>query len=264
LKPNELSKIDHSLLESASFGIEDDVRTLIECGANIESCTKQGETALMLSASNGYHETASLLLDLGADIEAGRRSDGRTALLFASAMGFTETIKVLLDRGAKIDGKDKRGSTALMLAAAGGHEHAARYLIDRGADINLTDSYGRTALNAVVSEWRWLDDTLTSSRAYQDVIRLLIDKGAKTTIADNERCRTIHHSIMANKPSVLALLLERGESPYGDMPDGRTFEEACATKPECLAVLQAHRNKLAIDATIRDVLRLTRAPALSL
>jgi len=58
------------------------VKLLLERGANIRARNKDGDTALMLAASNGGYENAAtvkLLLNRGAEIGA-RNEHGQTAL----------------------------------------------------------------------------------------------------------------------------------------------------------------------------------------
>jgi len=56
---------------------------------------QSGQTALMLAASHGRHETVELLVDCGANVNA-QDEDGSTALMCASEHGHTEIIKTLL------------------------------------------------------------------------------------------------------------------------------------------------------------------------
>jgi len=58
------------LLNAASRGQTDQVRTLLEKGAPREAKDKDGRTALMLAAQHGYTDTVSLLLSKGADAGA--------------------------------------------------------------------------------------------------------------------------------------------------------------------------------------------------
>jgi Ankyrin repeats (3 copies)/Ankyrin repeat len=107
---------------------------------------KAGRTALMAAASAGRTENMRLLLDKGANIDS-KDNDGNTALLVSagagpySAVGVVYTanpVKLLLERGADIEARNQHGDTALILAASkGGYEDATtvRLLLDRGADV---------------------------------------------------------------------------------------------------------------------------------
>jgi ankyrin repeat protein len=92
-----------------------------------------------------------LLLDKGARIEAKDR-DGNTALLLsASGSGLPsgDATKVLLSRGANIEARNKNGDTALILAASkGGYEDAKTVdlLLKSGANVSAKNNQGKTAL----------------------------------------------------------------------------------------------------------------------
>ena len=64
-------------------GHEATVSTLIDRGANIETKSTDGRTALMYVASEGHQALAGVLIDKGADIEA-KDKEGRTALMFGN------------------------------------------------------------------------------------------------------------------------------------------------------------------------------------
>jgi ankyrin repeat protein len=65
----------------------------------------------MEAAWGGQEETAQVLLDLGADINA-VDDDGMTALIRAARCGHETLVKMLLSRGADPTVKDKKGWTA--------------------------------------------------------------------------------------------------------------------------------------------------------
>ena len=75
-----------------------------------------GWIALHDACNTGYRDTAELLLDHGADIEA-RSSHNHTPLMYACCHDHTaSTTKLLLDRGAKERAVNNSGDTALHLA----------------------------------------------------------------------------------------------------------------------------------------------------
>src|SRR3990167_3971820 len=110
-----------------------------------------GNTALIEAASFGRTDTAKLLLDRGADINA-INDYGGTAVISAARFwprsdGNTDTVKLLLDRGSDINAVDASGTTALILAAEYAPIDTVRLLLKMGADINAINDYGSTALS---------------------------------------------------------------------------------------------------------------------
>jgi ankyrin repeat protein len=79
------------------------------------------------AAEKGLHEEVRRLLDEGADVES-RGENGVTALMCAVARGRVETAKLLLARGAHPHSKDKHGNTALTAAVKLGHSELAKML----------------------------------------------------------------------------------------------------------------------------------------
>ena len=55
-------------------------------------------TPLHLAALNGHAETATALIDRGADVNA-KSTDGATPLFVARLHQHTETIRILIDAG---------------------------------------------------------------------------------------------------------------------------------------------------------------------
>lgn len=56
------------------------LQILIEAGANVNAMARDGWTALMMAARDGYYDHAELLLRSGADLYLGRDMFGRTCI----------------------------------------------------------------------------------------------------------------------------------------------------------------------------------------
>jgi ankyrin repeat protein len=100
-----------------------------------------------------------------------------TPPLVAAAMnGDSEEVARLLDRRpGSVDDADEDDSTALMCAAAGGYCGLGALLLDRGADPDKQDAIGGyTAL------------ILATRFNYIDFVRVLVQRGASTTLRDLE------------------------------------------------------------------------------
>ena len=75
---------------------------------------------------------------------------GLTPLLFAARQGSLESARVLVEAGADVNATDPAGISALLSAVINGHYDVAGFLIESGIDPNLADTDGRTALFAAV------------------------------------------------------------------------------------------------------------------
>lgn len=105
---------------AATNGYHQTVRVLIELGAKVGATDWSSNTPLLNAAIHGQIETVLALVDLGANREAMGDGD-RTPLLAAAAAGQHETVRVLLEElGSDKGATDKASNTALHLAARGG------------------------------------------------------------------------------------------------------------------------------------------------
>ena len=101
---------DSAIMLAAIAGNRDIVVMLAsEGGAAVDARRSNGTTALMLAAANGHEDTVEALIILGADIETCDR-DGKKALDFAARYRHKRVVAVLLQRGAQLEaGNDLSG-----------------------------------------------------------------------------------------------------------------------------------------------------------
>ena len=89
-------------------------------------------TALMWASYNGEADTARVLVEYGASLEAVDR-EGMTALMWASREGQEDTARVLVEHGASLEAVDGEGNTALKFASDYGYRKVAKVLCKHGA-----------------------------------------------------------------------------------------------------------------------------------
>ncbi len=125
---------------------------LVANGAEPDLANRYGVTALSLASENGNAAIVELLLEAGADPNRAVRG-GETPLMTASRTGRIDAVRALLARGAEVGARDViGGQTALMWAAAEGHADVLRELIDAGAAIEYRLPSGFTPLLFAVRE----------------------------------------------------------------------------------------------------------------
>jgi hypothetical protein len=112
-----------------------------------------GSKALMIAARKGHAEVVRALLAGGADVNS-QTANGETALIYAvmyaEQNAHIEVVKVLLDSGADVNAQTANGATALMYAAMSGHvdyTEVIRELLEQSADVNLQNKDGRKAID---------------------------------------------------------------------------------------------------------------------
>jgi ankyrin repeat protein len=195
------------LYYAAKFGLRDFAEYLItEHPEHVNARDGTDETPIHAAADAGHANIISLLIEHGADMEAGSWvvNDG-TPLHRATLRGRLEVGQYLLDRGADINARNRIFFTPLILAVFEGHVEFARMLLDRGADINTRDStlctplmhavfvgrveFARMLLErgAVIDAESIIGRTALSYaavRGYTQAVRLLLEHGANVNVCD--------------------------------------------------------------------------------
>ena len=129
---------------SGRNGFCDMAEMLIEAGANVESETIYGRTALM-----------DAVVHIGAKLYNYYSTKGPTSIikmlltprhLLLRLHNRREIAQLLLDKGADVNAFVFGGKTAVMFAAEKGNVDVINELIERGAGVDAADEYGKTAL----------------------------------------------------------------------------------------------------------------------
>jgi len=155
------------LHDAARAGNLDEVRQLLDSGANIEDRDKTRETPLISAALAGSDEVVAELIKRGADVTA-RNDRGLTPLHAAAYGGSLESVKLLVDAGAAVnDADDKFKVTSLIMASEENHADIVAFLVEHGADIEQKERHGYTALTRAGFKERW------------DTVQVLIKSGAQ-------------------------------------------------------------------------------------
>ncbi|MCW2237495.1 ankyrin repeat domain-containing protein [Azospirillum canadense] len=133
------------LMLASEQGLTDAVKVLVDHRARTELRTADGATAVMYAAWGGHEAVVQALAAAGAELDA-TNDDGKTALMAASARGHMGVVRALLDRGVAVDRVASHGWSALMYAANNGHDRVAKLLVERGANPFRMDTAGNSAL----------------------------------------------------------------------------------------------------------------------
>ncbi len=184
------------------------MQALVRAGGDVESANGEGQTLLMAVARTGRTDTARLLLDKGANVNAKEQWGGQTALMWAAAQQQPAMIRLLLKRGADVNARGKAqdwprwvtseprikiletgGFTPLLYAAREGCKDCVTALLDGGADINLADPWGQTPL------------LMATLNLQYDTAALLISRGADIRRWDWWGRTALYHCIDLHLPS---------------------------------------------------------------
>jgi ankyrin repeat protein len=127
--------------------LDENVRWLLENGANPSTVDSEGNTALHLACETGRLSTILTLLKYHTQIEA-ENFLGNTPLHMASLKGHSTAVLQLLRNGLNVNARNKRGETPLHVAAHsddGDFVDVIQQLLNAGANSDALDESGMTA-----------------------------------------------------------------------------------------------------------------------
>ena len=175
-------ELEDALINSARLGRVDEVKTLLDKGANINARDAKGQTALIWGIQN--IDILRLLIEKGANVNAYDK-DGRTALIQAvfSYSGSLSILRLLIEKGADMNVRDEYGNTALMYGVSSPKADVVRLLIEKGANLNVTDKLGlNTALSLAQFFAKGKSFGPQKQKEIEEIVRMLERAGAKLPV----------------------------------------------------------------------------------
>ena len=128
-------KLLEKLLKNCEIGNIEEVKILIDNGADLNAADEYDYTPLKIASKYGHTELANLLIDNGADVNYSNKNLwGDTALILASQEKHIEIVKLLIENGADLNASDEDDINALVWAVRNKDIEMIKLLIDAGAD----------------------------------------------------------------------------------------------------------------------------------
>lgn len=222
----------------------EEVKRLVEQGANIEERDDTGGTPLMWAVQGGDIEIVNFLLDNGADVGAvgGRNA---TALMIAVIAGKEDIGVRLLEAGATFGGELSYQQDYLEYTAAHGQAHMVRALLQYGANLNESGSdalcfaiknrhieVAKVLIEAGtdVNQRGNLGNDLPIIHALQThdqaMVQLLVENGAELNRKDRaDRASILYYGVQTGQPSIVAYLLDNG-AVFGEQEGDQLLSSA--------------------------------------
>ncbi|KAK0107435.1 Ankyrin repeat domain-containing protein 16 [Cadophora gregata f. sp. sojae] len=148
--PNrQLGKKGTPFLVALSSGNVPAAKVILDMGlADLGSALLANEAPLMVAATRGQAEMCEFLIERGCDVNI-RTSygDEYTPLHNAAGYGNAETVNILISAGAEIEARNFDGRRPLHMASFKGKDECARELLKAGADIEAVDDSSWTPLH---------------------------------------------------------------------------------------------------------------------
>jgi uncharacterized protein len=229
-----------ALMWAVAEGHADAARLLIAAGADVNS------RSAYVAAANGRGFEGRTPNTNRAETRSEEFASGwLTPLMFAARDGRVELARMLVDAGADVDAGAGDGKTALAMAIFNGNFDVASLLVSRKADVNKADAQRFTPLFWAVDRrnmetapnfpWMVTADPLP-------LIRALLDAGANPNALVNNTPRArmregsprivfataLMRAAFAADLELVKLLLERGADPKVVSRDGETMVSAAS------------------------------------
>lgn len=228
------------LLEAASRGDFEEVKRMLDYGADPNLANDDGLTALHQACIDECDDIAELLVEHGANIDAEDR-ELWTPLHASAACGNVSMVEYLVDHGASVvainadgnlpvdlveDDEDLRNYLLQEMDKHGFDESKIDELvqlreqqmfddikdaIEKKRDLEIKNMEGATALH------------IAAANAYEEVLEFLLDNDADVDVEDKDGWRPIHAAACWGNEKSIELLVQHGaelesRTPYGETP----------------------------------------------
>ncbi|XP_065837922.1 serine/threonine-protein phosphatase 6 regulatory ankyrin repeat subunit B-like [Oscarella lobularis] len=195
---DETDDIDVSALHLACWlKYEEIASVLLDLGADIESYDEMGSTPLLYSCKRGLLSIVKKLLAKKCNVLL-RNKKKETALHHGCEAGNVDICSLLLDSEAWLDAHDFLGKTPLHWACEFNKFDAVKLLIEHGADIEAHDCWKRTPF-------------LTSCAAGNvEIMKYLSAKGCDMTATADAGAGALHLACLGARTEAMAWLVSAG------------------------------------------------------
>jgi uncharacterized protein len=193
------------LISAAAAGDAGAVERLLDRNAGVEARDEDGRTPLVAAAYGNHVETARLLVEAGADVNAKDASVQSAYLISTSEVGDDpRLLNLTLQNGADVGSLDSYNGTGLIRAAERGYPEIVSRLLETDIDVDHINNLQWTALLEAII----LGD---GGPSHTEVVRLLIQKGnADPNIPDGNGVTPLQHARQSGFTEITQILRAAG------------------------------------------------------
>ncbi|MBU8922835.1 MAG: ankyrin repeat domain-containing protein [Bacteroidales bacterium] len=174
------------------------------------------ELPIHMAAQTGNVEIARILIEAGADVDAGD-SDNSTALGIAAMRKHIDMANFLLEQGANINHRDRKADTPLSFALYGSNEEMIQLLLDAGADLYFRSPEGETLLHRACQ------------RGVLMMVEHLLESGADLDAQEQGGATPLGYAALSTNADIVKMLLEKGADPNPPTKEGHASPLIFAT-----------------------------------
>ena len=236
---------NYNLVEAVIKNDAPIAQILLERGADPNTASSTGSSALIYAAEKGNMEIMKMLIEKGADVNtSGYRKE--TPLFMTIFGNDFQATKYLLEKGANPNIKDDLGVTPLMYAAATNQYQSADLLLFYEADESVTDKDGNDPLlTSVTFENIETSDVLlqnglspdvqdihgntpaivATQHANRGILELLLEFNADVNIANDKNYTPLAYAVTFNDYTTSALLIKHNADVNHQVSPGKNIIE---------------------------------------
>lgn len=170
-----INKELHPIHFAAKSGKDKVVALLLDHGADINAGTGCDSTALMWSCQEGHLEVCKLLIARGAGLLI-VNSSKKSAMHYALEHERWNVAELLIQSGFSVNYRIPESQALLHWVCQHGLIEAVSWLLDHGADIDI------------LTNWHTTPVMYAAQAGHLEIVKLLVRRGADLTVKSGESC----------------------------------------------------------------------------
>lgn len=216
----EPDAIPSKLLEAASIGDVDGIKTALAEGANIDTTNVNGWSAASFAVSAGRYDALVALIEAEIDLNQANL-EGMTPLMYAALQGDKEIVELLLTHNADPSIATESGMTAFSVAMEGGRKVVSlliaeacvlRGIYNEDKDLIL-ESIKRGAYVNIPTPGGWTALVYAATVGDYELASELLALGADVNRAENDGWTPLHFAAHNNRIDLVDLFLKADANP---------------------------------------------------